>query len=142
MAIRLTSESMCKSAGSKILHLGATRYDFAIALIQQKGYRKMVKIVFERSGGFLEPPIEITLDVDRLPVRKARDILYLIEDADFFRFPEELVDEPMVDGCIYTITVEVDNMRHRVHVGEMYLSEPLQLLVDELSLLAQSLALS
>jgi len=102
----------------------------------------MAKIVFERSGGFLEPPIDITLDVNSLPVRKAKNILYLIEDADFFRFPEELVDESVVDEFIYTITVETESMRHRVHVGEMYLSEPLLLLVDELSELALSLEYS
>jgi hypothetical protein len=102
----------------------------------------MAKIVFERSAGFLEPPIDITLDVNSLPAGKAKDILYLIEDADFFRFPEELVDESAVDEFIYTITVETDSMRHRVHVSEMYLSEPLQLLVDELSAFALALEYS
>ena len=93
----------------------------------------MAKIIFERSGGFFEPPIDLTLDLDTLSPREAQHILYLIEDADFFRFPEELVTESAVDEFTYTITVETGSALHRVHVSEMYLSEPLQSLVDELS---------
>ena len=95
----------------------------------------MAKIIFERSGGFLEPPIDLTLDVDTLSPREAQHIMYLIEDADFFRFPEDLVTDSVDDEFIYTITVEAGDSRHRVHVSEMYLSEPLQMLVDELSAL-------
>ena len=93
----------------------------------------MAKIVFERSGGFLEPPIDLTLDLDSLAPHEAQHFMYLIEDADFFRFPEDLVAELAADEFIYTITVETGNARHCIHVSEMYLSEPLQMLVDELS---------
>ena len=96
----------------------------------------MAKIVFERSGGFLEPPMGLTLDVNTLPLREAKNIMYLIEDADFFRFPEDLVDESAVDDFIYTIIVETNSAQHCVNVSDMYLSEPLQLLVNELSALA------
>ena len=95
----------------------------------------MAKIIFERSGGFLEPPINLTLDLDSLTPREAQHLMYLIEDADFFRFPEDLVLESAVDEFIYTITVETGNSQHQVRVSEMYLSEPLQMLVDELSAL-------
>ena len=95
----------------------------------------MAKIIFERSGGFLEPPIDLTLDLDFLAPSEAQHLMYLIEDADFFRFPENLVEESAVDEFIYTITVEAGDLRHRVNVSEMYLSEPLQMLVDELSAL-------
>jgi len=96
----------------------------------------MAKITFERSGGFLEPPMYLTLDLDSLAPHEAQHFMYLIEDADFFRFPEDLVTESAVDEFIYTITIETDNLWHRVHVSEMYLSEPLHILVDELSELA------
>jgi len=95
----------------------------------------MANIIFERSSGFLEPPIALTLDVNTLSPREAKHITYLIEDADFFRFPEDLVDESADDEFIYTITIETGNTQHRVRVSEMYLSEPLQVLVDELSAL-------
>ena len=94
----------------------------------------MAKILFERSGGFLEPPIDLTLDLDALAPHEAQHFMYLIEDADFFRFPEDLVTDAN-DEFIYTITVEAGDLRHRVRVSEMYLSEPLQMLVDELSML-------
>jgi hypothetical protein len=93
----------------------------------------MAKIVFERSGGFLEPSIDLTLDLDSLAPHETQHFMYLIEDADFFRFPEDLVADSTGDEFIYTITVEAGNTRHRVRVSEMYLSEPLQMLVDELS---------
>ena len=95
----------------------------------------MAKILFERSGGFLEPPIDLALDLDALAPHEAQHFMYLIEDADFFRFPENLVTESANDEFIYTITVEAGSTQHRVHVSEMYLSEPLQMLVDELSML-------
>ena len=96
----------------------------------------MAKIKFERSGGFLEPPIDLTLDLDSLAPHEAQHFMYLIEDADFFRFPEDLVTDATGDEFIYTITVEAGDLQHRVRVSEMYLSEPLQMLVDELSMLA------
>jgi Emfourin len=95
---------------------------------------KMAKIKFERSGGFLEPLIDFTLDLDSLAPHKAQHLIYLIEDADFFRFPENLVAESEdIDEFIYTITVEAGSNQHSVRVSEMYLSEPLQELVDNLS---------
>jgi hypothetical protein len=95
----------------------------------------MAKIVFERSGGFLEPPIDLTLDLDFLAPHEAQHFMYLIEDADFFRFPEDLVADSADDEFVYTLTVEAGDLRHRVRVSEMYLSEPMQILVDELSVL-------
>jgi Emfourin len=93
---------------------------------------KMAKIIFERSGGFHEQPIGLTLDLDTFPPHEAQHLMYLIEDADFFRFPDNLVTDSADHEFIYTITVEAGDSRHRVHVSEMYLSEPLQMLVDEL----------
>ena len=95
----------------------------------------MVNIIFERSGGFLEPPIDLTLNLDVLAPHAAQHLMYLIEESDFFRFPEDLVTDTTDDEFVYDITVEADNSRHRVRVSEMYLSEPLQMLVDELSAL-------
>ena len=95
----------------------------------------MAKIIFERSVGFLEPPIGLTLDLDSLAPHEAQHLMYLIDDADFFRFPEDLVMDSTGDEFIYTITVEAGNTRHRVRISEMYLSEPLRMLVDELSVL-------
>ncbi len=95
----------------------------------------MTKISFQRSGGFLEPPIELMLDLDSLAPHETQRWLYLIEDADFFRFPENLVTASAGNEFTYSITVEAGSSRHCVHVSEMYLSEPLQLLVDELSAL-------
>jgi hypothetical protein len=95
----------------------------------------MAKVIFERSGGFLEPPIDLTLDLDSLAPHEAQHFMYLIEDADFFRFPEDLVTDSTDDEFIYTITVQAGDLQHRVRVSEMYLSEPLQMLIDELSTL-------
>ena len=92
----------------------------------------MAKIIFERSGGFFEPLVDFTLDLDTLPPQEAQRMLYLIEDADFFHLPKNLVTAASVDEFLYTITVETSTVQHRVHVRETSVPESLQLLINEL----------
>ena len=96
----------------------------------------MARIIFERSGGFLEPPIDFTLDLDTLSPGEAQRLLYLIEDADFFRLPQDLVAASTVDEFLYTITVEAGATRQRICVSEMNVPESLQLLINDLLTLA------
>ena len=95
----------------------------------------MAKVIFERSGGFLEPPIDLTLDLDTLSPSEAQRLLYLIEDADFFRLPQGLVAVSAGDEFLYTIAVETSATRHCVCVSETNLPEALQLLINDLSAL-------
>lgn len=96
----------------------------------------MAKITFERSGGFLEPSVEFTLDLDTVSSHAAQRMLYLIEDADFFNLPEDPGATPVVEEFFYTVTVEAGSVRHSVRVSEMDMPEELRPLINELSTVA------
>jgi hypothetical protein len=96
----------------------------------------MAKITFERSSGFLEPPVEFTLDLDTVSSHAAQRMLYLIEDANFFNLPENLGNTSVADEFFYTVTVEAGTTRHSIHVSEMDVPEALQPLIHELSTVA------
>jgi hypothetical protein len=98
---------------------------------------KMAKIMFERSGGVLGQTIDTTLDLDTLPSSESRHMLYLIQEADFFRIPENLVAPLTTDEFLYTITVEAGATRHRVRVNDTTMPESLRPLVHELVTLAE-----
>ena len=93
----------------------------------------MAKITFERSGGFLEPLVSFQLDLDTLPPDASQHLLYLIEDADFFRLPENLDTTHSVDEFSYSITVETSASQHSIHVSEMNVPDALLPLITELS---------
>lgn len=97
----------------------------------------MAKIMFERSGGFLGQSIDITLDLDSLPSNESRHLLYLVQGADFFRIPENLVAPLTTDEFLYTITVEAGATRHRVRVNDTTMPESLRPLINELVTLAE-----
>ena len=96
----------------------------------------MAKITFERSGGFLEPPIEFTIDLDTVSSHAAQRMLYLIEDADFFNLPENPGATQVVDEYFFTVTVEAGGTRHSVCASEADMPEVLRPLINELSTVA------
>jgi hypothetical protein len=97
----------------------------------------MAKIMFERSGGVLGQMINTALDLDTLPSSESRHMLYLIQEADFFRIPENLVASSTADEFLYTITVESGATRHRVRVSDTAMPEALRPLINELVTLAE-----
>ena len=58
----------------------------------------MTKIAFERSGGFLGQNIELNLDLDTLPASEALNLIHLVQQADFFKLPEDLVATSTTDS--------------------------------------------
>ena len=96
----------------------------------------MAKIIFKRSGGLLGQTINTTLDLDSLPVSERQHLLRLIQEADFFHIPENLVARSTADEFLYSITVEAGATRHRVRVNDTGISESLLPLVNELAALA------
>ena len=96
----------------------------------------MAKIMFERSGGVLGQTIDSTLDLDTLPSSESRHMMNLIQEADFFRIPENLAAPSTADEFLYTITVESGATRHRVRVSDTTMPEALRPLINELVTLA------
>ena len=96
----------------------------------------MAKIMFECSGGFLGQSKDIALDLDTLPSNESRHLLCLIQKADFFNIPENLVARSTADEFLYAITVEAGTTRHRVRVSDTDMPTALRPLIDELTALA------
>ena len=96
----------------------------------------MAKIIFERSGGLLGRTINTTLDLDSLSASESQYLLHLIQEADFFHMPENLVALSTTDEFLYTITVQAGAMRNRVRVSDTSMPEALRPLINELATLA------
>lgn len=96
----------------------------------------MTKITFERSGGLLGQTINTALDLDGVPSSESQHLLRLIQEADFFRIPENLVARLTADEFLYTITVQAGVTRHRVRVSDTSMPEALRPLINELMTLA------
>ena len=95
----------------------------------------MTTITFKRAGGFIGQGMRFQLDLSQLPGNDARYIVRLIEQAEFFSLPENLIIKFNPDEYQYTITVDVGIISHTVRANDSTMPASLRPLVDELSLL-------
>jgi hypothetical protein len=93
---------------------------------------------FERSGGFMGRKIQFSVDLDELPEDQAGALKKLIEQADFFNLPEDLVTRPKPDEFTYLITVETETASHMVRCSDTGMTDSLRPLLHELILRARS----
>jgi hypothetical protein len=98
----------------------------------------MTQIAFERTGGLLGRKVHLSLDLDKLPADQSRELQQLIDGADFFSLPKNLMTQPLPDEFIYTITVEVANRRQTVRLSDTSAPEALRPLLANLSRRARS----
>ena len=96
----------------------------------------MTKIAFERSGGFLGQEININLDLDTLPANEALNLIHLVQQADFFKLPEDSVATATPDEFVYNLTVESGSSSHCVRTSDTSAPEALRPLLNVLSTLA------
>lgn len=79
----------------------------------------MIRIHFERSGGFAGMRMMGTIDSDSLPPQEEHELFVLVEAAGFFQLPEKITSpEPGGDRFTYRLTVETEGERHTVEVGD------------------------
>jgi len=97
-----------------------------------------MRISFERTGGFMGRKVEFSVDLDELPQDQAGNLEQLIEKADFFHLPEDLVSKPAPDAYTYTITVETTVSQHIVRFSDTSITDSIRPLYDNLSILARS----
>jgi hypothetical protein len=95
----------------------------------------MTTITFKRCGGFVGKGMRLQLSLDELPTNDASALLRLIEPAQFFKIPENLIVKFNPDEYQYTITVDAGIIRHTVRTNDTTMPASLRPLVDELSLL-------
>lgn len=93
----------------------------------------MTTIAFKRSGGFIGQGMRFELDLSKLPDKDARYLIRLIEQAEFFELPENLIIKFNPDEYQYTITVDVGIISHTVRTNDTTMPASLRPLVDELS---------
>ena len=96
----------------------------------------MTKIKFERSGGLVGQNIDLDLDLDTLPANEALNLIHLIQGANFFKLPENLVATSTPDEFTYTLTVESGSAQHCVNTSDTSAPESLRPLLNVLSTLA------
>jgi hypothetical protein len=97
-----------------------------------------MRISLERSGGFMGRKVNFSLDLDELPKAQAGTLKRLLEKADFFNLPENLISGPMPDEFIYVLTVETSQQYHLVRFSDTSMTDSLRPLVDNLSMRARS----
>ena len=93
----------------------------------------MATITFKRSGGFVGKGMRLRVNLDELPTNDACGLLRLIEQAEFFKLPENLIVKFNPDEYQYTITVEAGVVCHTVRTNDTTMPASLRPLVDELS---------
>lgn len=96
----------------------------------------MAKITFKRTGGFIGRGMRFELNLNALPISAVRNITRLVEEAQFFDLPENLVRNFQPDEYQYTITVDAGITNHTVHTNDSTMPSSLRPLVRELSLMS------
>jgi len=96
----------------------------------------MAKITFKRSGGFIGRGLRFELNLNNMPISAVRNITRLVEEAQFFDLPKNLVRNFQPDECQYTITVDAGITNHTVHTNDSTMPSSLRPLVRELSQLS------
>ena len=93
----------------------------------------MTTITFKRCGGFVGKGMRYQLRLDELPGDDASALLRLIQQAEFFNIPENLIVKFNPDEYQYTITVDAGVICHTVRTNDTTMPASLRPLVDELS---------
>ena len=98
----------------------------------------MAKIMFKRSGGFIGQGLRFELNLNSMPISAVRNITRLVEEAQFFDLPENLIKNFKPDEYQYTITVDAGITYHTVRTNDSTMPSSLRPLVKELSLLSSA----
>jgi len=105
------------------------------AFIGRKDSGAMAKITFKRSGGFIGKGMRFELNLNSLPISAVRTITRLVEEAQFFELPENMIKTFKPDEYQYTITVDAGITNHTVRTNDSTMPSSLRPLIRELSLL-------
>jgi hypothetical protein len=94
----------------------------------------ILRITFERTGGFAGITISANVNADDLTAGEADELRRLIKEADFFNLPSAIAPhEPHPDRFQYEVTVQDDGRLHTVKVSEEVMPETLRPLIRWLS---------
>ena len=96
---------------------------------------EVMKIKFERSGGFAGMITRVNIDADSLPDAERQALTTLVENAGFFALPATITDSTSsgADRFNYRITIESDGRTHTVETTDGAAPASLVPLLDWLS---------
>jgi hypothetical protein len=92
-----------------------------------------MRIIFERSGGFMGRKSSLTIDLDDLPLDQAETLRGFLDEAHFFTLAEIPPARPVPDGFQYIITVETETAKRTIHTSDTNMPQELRPLLQELS---------
>lgn len=97
------------------------------------------RIKYERAGGFAGLKLSAAFDLDDLPDEQEKQLLALLDEADFFDLPPRLFPpRPGIDQFTYTIEVKMEKKKHVVVTTDSAAPEKLHELIELLGRLARS----
>ncbi len=98
-----------------------------------------MRIYFERSGGFMGLRLAGTVDTDGLPAEDADSLVEMVESADFFNLPAQLLpDTEGGDRFQYKLMVEDEARRHSIETDGSSVPASLWPLLRRLTILTRA----
>jgi hypothetical protein len=96
-----------------------------------------MRIIYERSGGFMGLKSSLTIDLDELPLDQAEALRTLLGEANLISLSEDPPARSIPDGFQYSLTIESEEVKHTVFTSDVTMPASLRPLIDELSQLAR-----
>jgi hypothetical protein len=97
-----------------------------------------MRIIFQRTGGFIAQKLELNLDLKDLPADQAETLRLHLDEVNFLSLEEkDPASSYARDAFHYLIVVETDNIRHAVQTTDMSMPASLRSLITQLSELAR-----
>jgi hypothetical protein len=97
----------------------------------------MTRINFRRTGGMIGREIESDIDLDEMPAEDSQELERLLHETNFFKIPQNLIEQAIPDEYEYTVTVDAGNTHHTIHTSDTSAPESLRPLLEKLSTLAR-----
>lgn len=104
---------------------------------QQQG--GIMRIHFERTGGFTGMPLSATFDTTAFPTEQTQTLQNAINAAHFFDLPPRIAAPAQAaDYFHYHVTIEGEGKRHTIDVDDVAASPELQTLLQQLAVQART----
>jgi hypothetical protein len=97
----------------------------------------MTTIHFQRTGGILGREVDADIDLNEIPEDESQELVRLITETNFFKFPQNMIAQAVHDEYEYTVTIEAGNTNHTIHTSDSAAPESLRPLLEKLSTLAR-----
>lgn len=91
-----------------------------------------MRILFERTGGFMGRRVSLNLDLDELPPDQALTLKRLVDESDFFNLTELPPKKAVPDGFTYSLTIINGESERTLKLDDSNIPPPLRPLFENL----------